>query len=132
MPSPTMTQDEAVAVVKQWLAAKHKIFAPPYDQQLAATLTTGPLYADLTRAGGSIDWLMKNNSFYRYGAQTIDAVLQFTIDGTTPTLEVRVTEDSTLYLRNRPARTTQKPDRFRYRFEFVGDRWKILDYTTLP
>lgn len=133
-PSPTMTQDEAVAVVKQWLAAKHKIFAPPYDQQLAATLTTGPLYADLTRPGGSIDWLMKNNSFYRYGAQTIDAVIQFTIEGTVPTLDVSVTEDGTLYLRNRRARpdTTQKSNRFRYRFEFVGDRWKILDYTTLP
>jgi tetratricopeptide (TPR) repeat protein len=133
-PVSTLTSEAALSLVNQWLEAKPKIFAPPHDLQLVATLTTGNLYTDLTKPNGSIDWLVQNNSFYRYGAQKVDPNYRFIVDATTPILEVTVTEESTLYLRNRTDRagTALKSDRFRYQFKWVGDRWKISDYTVIP
>jgi tetratricopeptide (TPR) repeat protein len=138
-PSPVpsdqvLTQAAAVALVQEWLQAKPRIFAPPYDRGLVARLTTGNLYADLTRSDGAIDWLAKNNSFYQYGRQDIGAVAQFAANPQSPSLDVTVTEESTLYLRNRVDRagTALKTERYRYQFKFVEGRWKIADYAVLP
>jgi serine/threonine-protein kinase len=50
--TPSITSQEAVALINKWLAAKPRIFGRSYDRQLAGRLTTGERYRTTI---GSID-----------------------------------------------------------------------------
>ncbi len=99
--SPSVTaaisRQVAVEVINKWIAAKKVLFAPPFNRQLGAEITTGEAYRKNIGAGSSLDWLQNNNSYYRYGVQRLDSVESFVASGDQATIEVIVTEDRTLY-----------------------------------
>jgi serine/threonine-protein kinase len=130
----SISQSEAVNLISKWIQAKRVMFAPPYNYQLANELTTGELYRKTADPGGSIDWLQKNSSYYRYGVQRIDSVERFEPNGNNASLEVVVTEERTLYDRkgnidrnNTDLDTLQ----VRYSLQSVNGQWKIADYKTV-
>lgn len=129
----SISQQQAVELVSQWLQAKSKILAPPFDQQLAAKLTTGELYSDLTQANGVITWLKNNQAYYRFGVQKAEAVKKFAASDNKATLEVNVTEERTLYQNGKivPNQTDFQTRLMRYTLESQAGEWKITDYKTV-
>ncbi|NJN87380.1 MAG: DUF4101 domain-containing protein [Leptolyngbyaceae cyanobacterium SL_7_1] len=132
--SPTaLTEAEATTLVNQWLTAKASIFSPPFDRDLAAQLTTAPLYGDIAETGGAIEWLQQNNARYEFRTSQIVTTEQFTLEGDRALLDVTVSEDRTLYIGDRidASKTGSSSSRFRYELRWVEGRWKIADYQDL-
>jgi hypothetical protein len=131
--SVTLTQQEAVDLVNRWLQAKADIFAPPFDQQQALSLTTGELLSSLMKPDGVLAWLKNNRAYYRYGVQKVDSVDRFLAARDRATLEVTLTEDRTLYFDGviDPKRTDFSTQRVRFSLEASDGTWKIADYKTV-
>ena len=124
------TEDEAVGLIRNWIQAKKSVFASPFDRQLAANLTTGTLYYDITKPGGSLDWLQSNNAYYQFGTQTVNPTGKFSATGNQATIEVKVTEDRTFYVNGKvdAAQTNSKTSVLRYVLQLENGTWKIADY----
>ena len=128
VPSSGLSQPEARAVVEQWLTVKSQIFAPPYDTKLAdQVVADGPLWRDLTKADGSIQWLKNNNSYYTYDKIRVDQVIRFNPSPTMPSMVVRVTENSNLNSPNGRKASSSTND-WIYTLKKEGGAWKIWDY----
>lgn len=132
-PSTEITQDAAVQVVQSWLQAKKNVFSPPYNRFVLDSVTTGALKADLLKSGGPIDWLANNNAYYQFGIQKIDRVDRFIANGNQAAIDVKVTEDRTLYVNGKIDRneTDFKTRAIHYSLERVDGGWKIADYRVL-
>jgi ARC6-like, IMS domain/Ankyrin repeats (3 copies) len=128
--SSVITEKDAVNLISNWLEAKRKVFASPYDRQIAAEYTTDVLYQDITKSGGSVDWLRDNNAYYTFGVQKIEPTGVFSASGDRATIEVRVTEDRTFYVNGKVDDTQTDFDTklVRYTLYFTDGRWKIADY----
>ena len=85
-----LTQSEATELVQNWLNSKSQVFAPPWNRSLVQKYTTGSLYQDITKPGGSIDWLSNNSSYYQFEASQITDVWQFDSSGSQPWLKIRI------------------------------------------
>lgn len=137
-PAPTATnssrsnleKQQAVELVNRWLKAKQQIFAPPFDLELINQLTTGELYTALMKPGGMIVWLRNNQAHYHFGVQKVESVEKFVAESDKATIELKITEDRTLYRNGAvdPSRTTFDTKTIRYSLESVGNTWKISDY----
>ncbi len=92
-----ITKKEAVALLNKWLQAKRVMFDHPYDSRPATELMTGQKYEQTI---GSINSLKQDGNYYKYGELRIDGVDKFFIDGNQVIIQVKVTEDRTLYNRN--------------------------------
>lgn len=127
-----ITQQQAVDLINQWLEAKSEIFAPPFNQTQLSRFATGELYASLANPNGLLDWLKNNRAYYRYGVQKVDAVERFAADRDRATIELKITEDRTLYQDGavNPQHTDFSTKPVRYTLERVDGRWKIADYKT--
>ncbi|MEG5059570.1 ARC6/PARC6 family protein [Microcoleus sp. A2-C5] len=119
-----ITLGQASDLIGRWLDAKQKIFAPPFDRQLLATMTTGILYSDTVKG---IDNLRITNSHYRYGVQKVESVERFAVSGNKATIEVRVTEDATVYRDDRVETSSFNTRVVRYTLEYWDGIWKIAD-----
>lgn len=119
-----ITLGQASDLIGKWLDAKSRIFAPPFDRQSLAGMTTGILYGDTLKA---IDYLKKSNSHYRYGVQKIESVERFAASGNKATIEVRVTEDATLYRNGKVDNSSFNTKLIRYSLEYWDGIWKIAD-----
>lgn len=128
----SLTQDQAVSVVQNWLNAKGQVFGRSFDRRLARQFTTGSLYYDIAeKPNGSIDWLRNNNSYYTYSLSRVDNVWVFDNSGSNPTLKVRITEDRTLYGASGNIdydKSGRKTANYVYYFSRENDGWKINDY----
>ncbi|HLO48400.1 MAG TPA: ARC6/PARC6 family protein [Kamptonema sp.] len=122
--SASLTLGQAADVINRWLEAKQKIFSPPFDRQTLANLTTGILYSDSLKA---IDFLSDNNASYRYGVQKVESVERFAAAGNKATIEVRVTEDVTLYQKGKIENSSFNTKLVRYTLEYWDGVWKIAD-----
>lgn len=130
--SSGLTQDQASQLIANWLNAKSQIFSPPFDRQLVANYTTGLLYTDITKPGGSIDWLNNNNSRYDYRNSRITKVFSFDNSGSQPAMKVQIYEERTLYGpkgidSNQSGSSTKN---YIYFFSSENGSWKIYDYRT--
>ncbi|TRU32996.1 MAG: DUF4101 domain-containing protein [Microcystis aeruginosa Ma_MB_F_20061100_S20] len=123
----TLSQQDAVNLINKWLQAKRTMFAPPYDRQIAQKITTGEQYQKTAGYNGSIDYLQKKNSQYKYGQQTIDNVEKFVINGNQASIQVSVTEQQTLYINDRvdPQNTKTGTITVLYNLKLVDGSWKI-------
>ncbi len=132
-PPSSISQEEAVGLIDAWLQAKQVMFAPPYDRQVAAEITTGEQYDKAVGLNGTIDWLENNNAYYRYGIQKIEGVDQFVANANQATIQVRVTEDRTLYRNGKvdPNETDFKTRTVRYNLQLTYGQWKIANYRIL-
>ncbi len=119
-----ITLGQASDLIGRWLDAKQKIFAPPFDRQLLAKMTTGILYSDTVKG---IESLTSTNSHYRYGVQKIESVERFAASGNKATIEVRVTEDATVYRNGKVDTSSFNTKLVRYTLEYWDGIWKIAD-----
>jgi len=127
-PETGLTMDQARSIVEQWLSAKQQIFAPPFDTSVADRIVAnGPLWSDLTKTGGSIDWLRGNDSHYTYNLVRINNVISFTPSSDMPSIVISVTEDSVLHSPRgtTPSRSTNI---WTYTLKEEGGTWKLWDY----
>jgi hypothetical protein len=122
--SQNITLGQASDLIGRWLDAKQRIFAPPFDRQLLAKITTGILYGDTVKA---IDYLTNTNSQYRYGVQKVESVERFAASGNKATIEVRVTEDATVYRNDKVDSSSFNTKLVRYTLEYWDGIWKIAD-----
>jgi len=126
----SLTQDQAVAVVQNWLNSKGRVFAAPFDRQLARQYTTGKRNNQILQSGGSIDWLIENRSYYTYAITRVDNVWAFDNSKSLVEIKLRVTEDLTLHNANggidseRSGRTTAN---YIYYLAQDNGTWKISD-----
>ena len=133
VPSPAplssgLNELQARAIVEEWLSVKPQIFASPFNTDLAdKVVAAGPLWTDLTKTDGSIDWLKKNNSYYSYASIKVNEVTRFSPSPSMPSIVVSVSENSILHspLGNKPSLTTNN---WLYTLKEEGGRWKIWDY----
>jgi len=128
--SSGLTQEQATQLIGNWLNSKSRIFSPPFDRQLVASYTTGPLYTDITKPGGSIDWLNNNDSRYDYRNSRINQVLSFENSGSQPAIKVQIYEERTLYGPRGidPKQSGSSTRDYIYFFSSENGSWKIYDY----
>lgn len=119
-----LTLGQAADIISRWLEAKQKIFAPPFDREILANLTTGILYSDTLKA---IESLRSTSAYYRYGVQKVESVERFAASGNKATIEVRVTEDVTLYQKGQVENSSFNTKLVRYSLEYWDGVWKIAD-----
>lgn len=123
-----LSELDARAIVEQWLTVKSQIFAPPFDTDLADKIVaSGPLWADITKTGGSIDWLKNNDSYYSYSTIKVNQVVRFLPSTTMPSIVVSVTEESTLHS-PKGNKATSSNSNWIYTIKEEGGAWKIWDY----
>jgi serine/threonine-protein kinase len=134
-PTPTVTpistvepldEENAIAIINEFVASKELIFAPPFDRQLLAELTTGEAYKNRK---GSVDWLQNNNAYYSYGEFTVSAAGVFGIQDNQANVTVEIFESPTLFVNGKIDRSQSQPSRGRYicTLLFSEGRWKIAD-----
>jgi hypothetical protein len=90
-----LTQDEAVEVVRQLISAKSVVFAPPYDEGVLRSLTTGE---EFNRRNGSRTWLANNNAYYSYGSFEVRSPSRFSVRENQAAIEVEIVEEPTLFI----------------------------------
>jgi ARC6-like, IMS domain len=131
-----ISQQEALAVVQEWLRAKNTLFAPPYDQQLGISLTTGKALSDNVRgpstdgsAESSLEWLRNRGKYWKYGEQRVESVKNFVADGQRAVITVNVFEQRVLYDRSGGVEQSRaKSSATTYSIERSGGRLKISDF----
>jgi len=125
--SPHLTEQDAQLLVSQWQAAKSKIFAPPYDRQLAFKFSTGKLRFDVTKA---LDWLTQNNSYYRYANQRVETTGRISVVGDRAKVDLKISEQYILYKNDTviPNESDFANKINRYTLEVEDGVWKISDY----
>lgn len=94
-PDNRLTQDEAVEVVRQLISAKSVVFAPPYDEAVLRSLTTGE---EFSRRNGSRTWLANNNAYYSYGSFEVRSPSRFSVRDNQAAIEVEIVEEPTLFI----------------------------------
>jgi hypothetical protein len=82
---------------------------------LAANFLTGPAWTDVSKPDGSVDWLRKNNTYYRYGGNqvTLKRLLKSTANQVV--LDLTIQEQLNIYKNGRLRQS--KTDRDTYRFD---------------
>ena len=90
----SISQQKAVNLIQKYLEAKKEMYAPPYNRQILAGISTNEFYK---KAVGAINWLESNGAYYRYQVQKIESVEGFVSQGNTAAIKVKITEDYTLY-----------------------------------
>lgn len=135
LPSTTPTSEEsgltelqARTIVEKWLTVKSQIFAPPFNVQLANEIVAeGPLWTDLTKDNGSVQWLQNNNSYYTYASIQVNRVNNFLPSPSMPSIAVSITENSTLHSPRGSAPSSSTRD-WVYILKEENGSWKIWDY----
>lgn len=134
-PSQQPTSLDSVSarqVVESWLSYKKTIFSDPYDLSAIDNyiVNPGPLYSDIAKVGGSVDWLRSNKSSYYYNDLKILDVSDFRQFPDRAHLTVRVLEDLELRTprgvdRSKSGRKTQS---WVYELKLHNGRWLVYDY----
>lgn len=129
----SISKNQAVDTINRWIQAKRELFAPPYNRELGAQITTGKAYRDNIGSGSSLEWLQNNNAYYAYGVQRLDSVENFEANGNEGIIEVIVTEERTLYKNGKIDRENTSLDtrRVRYTLQSENGQAKIADYKTI-
>ncbi|MEG4227737.1 ARC6/PARC6 family protein [Microcoleus sp. N9_B2] len=125
--SNSLTKQEAVNLIERYLQAKDKIFAAPFDRQLAANLTTGKVYDDIIKPGGSIDWLQQNNAYYQYSNRSAQATGYFSASGNEAQIEVAIKEDFSFYMNGSLDESKTNSGFYRFTLKLENANWKIAD-----
>ena len=137
-PSPKSTpvsevaafENEAKELIQSYLSAKKDIFGRSYNKDAARVYTTGLLLQDIIKPGGSVDWLNSNGYYYEYRESKVDRVWSSANDAN-PRILVRVTEDRTLYRKDRSidaSQTGESTANFIYYLTKEDGKWKIRDF----
>ncbi|MCP9807886.1 ARC6/PARC6 family protein [Cyanobium sp. HWJ4-Hawea] len=130
--SANLDASTAYQLVESWLSYKKAVFSAPYNISSIENylVNPGPLYSDITRSGGSIDWLRSNNFSYYYRELKILGSSDFRQFPDRAHLTVRILEDLELRTprgidRSKSGRKTQS---WIYELKFNKGKWLIYDY----
>jgi len=123
----SFSAEDGVALVASWLEAKKTVFAPPYDLDLAANFLTGPAWTAVAKQDGSVDWLRKNNTYYRYGENQVTLNRVLKSDPNQVVLDITIQEQLNIYKNGRLRQSKTDRDTYRFDLRRVGDAWKIYD-----
>lgn len=128
-----VSKQQVENLITQWLQAKQRIFAPPFDRQSVTEVTTGKLYSRISDPDGSIDWLQKNNAHYQFSSQVVKQVENLDYQNNQVIALAIVTESRTLYVNGRvnAKETGMDTRRVRYILEQIDGAWKISNYETV-
>jgi hypothetical protein len=133
-PTPTVQLDATSArqLVEAWLSYKKTIFSSPYDLSRLGQFIVdpGPLYSDITRPGGSVDWLRSNNASYIYKDLSILNVSDFRQFPDRAHLTLKILEDLELRTpqgidKSKSGRKTQS---WIYELKLHNGQWLVYDY----
>lgn len=131
-PSSNLDATTARQLVESWLAYKKTIFSSPYDITAIENhvVNPGPLYSDITRPGGSVDWLRSNSASYYYKELKVLNVADFRVFPDRAHLTVRILEDLELRTPRGVDRTKsgQKTQSWVYELKFNQGKWLVYDY----
>ena len=128
-----LTEDAAFNLVNSWLTFKKTLFVDPFDTSNLDQylIKPGKLYSDITKKGGSIDWLQQKNSYYKFDEIKIEKVIKFELFKDKAHLTVDVFEDIKLMTPTGidPNQSGRKTRSWIYDLQKNqnGD-WKIYDY----
>ncbi|MEZ2232556.1 ARC6/PARC6 family protein [Microcoleus sp.] len=130
--SSALTQQQASQVIQNWLDAKKRLFAPPYEEQLAANFTIGERYIKTT---GAIKWLRDNNAYYDYKIAKVDSSNNLSVSSDQAQIDVNISEDLVLYVNNQvdSSVTTNgvKTTAYRFFLKLDAGTWKIENVENL-
>jgi hypothetical protein len=130
----SISQAEALNLIKSWQRAKRRIFAPPYDRQLGAELLMGKEYLkNISNPDSSVNWLENNNAYYTYQSQQVEEVESFTVNEGQAILGVYIAEGRTFCKDGSPVldgNTTYEKRLYRYTLQSVNGQWKIADHNS--
>lgn len=126
--SNTITQKEALSVIRNYLEAKRKFFAPPFLREAAARCTTGKFYKENIKVIGDLD---KGDQYYQYGKQQLKFLGRFDASYNEASIDVSVTEPLTIYTNGSPGEVLNKPKRYRFVLKLENDTWKISERTEI-
>ena len=128
--SQDLTEEKAVDLIRQWLQAKRQVFGMPFNRQIAANFTTGALLSDITKPGGSVDWLQKNNAYYQFDSQKVEPENNFVASSSKAEIKVRITENRILFVNGKidQSQTKMSTDVVKFILRTDNNSWKIEDY----
>jgi len=130
--SPQLDQASAQELVQSWLNYKRRLFAPPYDstQVQSYLVNPGPLYRDITRPGGSVDWLKTNQSYYQWNQLEILAAQDFQIFPDRAHIALTILEDLQLQTPRGidRSKSSRKKQIWVYELKLDQGKWKVYDY----
>lgn len=126
-PQSSFDADSASRVAQKYLNAKYAVFAPPFDEDLLASVATGRRY---NKAIDSIKWLKENNAHYVYKTSEVLTHTNFKDLGSHPTIKVLVSEDRVFFKNGEvdsSNNTTSGAESKWFIFTFQQDRgtWKV-------
>ena len=122
-----ITKQEAVNLVNKYLQAKSEILSPPFDRELASEVLTGKALHDMIKPEGTIDWLIQNNAYYRYGTRKAEPLALFWSDNNQGELDVKIYEELYFYKNNKLAKSNKYSGDFNFKFQKENGVWKIHD-----
>jgi len=125
----SITKQEAVNLINRYLKAKERIFAPPYDRQLAASLLTGKAYEQkITRpGGGSLEELKAKNGYWIYGTRNVEPLAYFSVTNEQVQIDVKVKEELSYYENGIRLKNTPNNNNYRFTFQPDNGTWKIAN-----
>ncbi|MBD2200191.1 MULTISPECIES: protein kinase domain-containing protein [Calothrix] len=126
-PIEGLSQQETLDLINKWLEAKPSIFATPFDRQLAASLTTGKIYEDITKPGGTIDWLQQEKAYYRYGTKKIDPIGYFSSKSDRVEIEVQIRQGIDYYVNEKLKNSEINTSKYRFVIVLENGKWKLSD-----
>jgi serine/threonine protein kinase, bacterial len=129
--SEVLSRQDALNLIDKWIKAKSSIFASPFDRNLAEKLTTGKMLEDITKSGGSIDWLQQNNAYYRYGTGRVEATGFFSVAPSQVEIDARVTQGFEFYMNGTLKQSKTDTDTYRFTIVLKNSEWKIANRTEL-
>lgn len=129
IPQRSISEQEARSVIEAWWSVRPRVFAYPYDASEASPVVAeGPLWTDLTKSDGPVEWLKNHNQYYTYQGTSIENVISFDGEqGDNPSMVVSVRTRDTLHGPGiyKPSSVTAS---YRYIFAKERGRWKIWNY----
>lgn len=125
--SQGLSRQESLDLINKWLKAKSEIFASPFNRQLATSLTTGKMLEDITKSGGSIDWLQQNNAYYRYGESQAEATGFFSLAANQVEIEVQIREKIDFYMNGKLNKSEIETGTYRFTLAQESGQWKLSD-----
>ncbi len=131
--SQALTEDQAKSLVIGWLNFKTKLYADPFDSSRLDQfiIKPGKLHEDITKPGGSIDWLKQKGSYYKFTKVEIKKVIDFKLYQDNAHLTVEVLEDLELITPSGidPTQSGQKTQTWVYNLKKnQSGEWRIYDY----
>lgn len=128
-----LTEKQAESLVSGWLNFKTKLYADPFDSSKLDQfiIKPGKLYEDITKPGGSIDWLKQKDSYYKFNKIGINKVINFKLYNDNAHLTVEVLEDLELITPTGvdPTQSGQKTQIWIYDLKKnQSGEWRIYDY----